>query len=73
MGDIPAVRGRVGVSKEADSPKQDDYVRNRILCRQRGEVIRKHTLFNKALTLLWILRRTLSLNQKAQPELFQVL
>lgn len=43
-------------------------------CADRGEKSPgKHSLFNKALTSQWIPRRTSSLNQKAQPELFQVL
>lgn len=73
MGDIPAVRERRGSLQGGRFTKQDDNVMNRIWLSQRGEVTHKQMYFSDTHTLLLIPRHTLSSNQRAQPELFQVL
>lgn len=75
VGDIPAVRERRGSFQARRFTKQDDYVKNRLWTSQRGEVTRihTHTQISRTRTLLWIPRHTWSSNQRARPELFQVL
>lgn len=73
MGDDPAVRREGGVSRQEDSLNRmimsgKDYEGAR-----GGKVTHKYTQISKTHTLLWTPHHTSSSNQRARPELIQVL